>query len=240
MQSRKLEPTRLRRRYRIHTHTYVCTSTAWNNLSFVSSLTSILSLFPSFYFSSPSLSASFPSPFALSLSLSLSLFAPFLDPCLSETRLYRQRATRPRSSVEYRRFREILRKNLHNFRNWLLMSEMKEPGRARSGLPESFRLFLYKFSSSSPFSPRSIPRRRLSDLKLQNLEDRDPIRDVSEGTEPETTRGNHTVPAGYCSRWLSKFSLNFGNLLATRDKHTAQQQGGAGRWWRFLKGEAEK
>lgn len=61
------------------------------------------------------------------------------------------KSTRARSWVEYRRFREILRKNLHNFRNWLLMLEMKEAA-ATEWSSESFRLFLYKFSFVlSPF-----------------------------------------------------------------------------------------
>ena len=167
MQSRKLGPMRwLRRWYRIYVHT----SAAWNNLSFVPSLTS--SLF-SRRLSSPS-SASFPSP------LSPSFFStpePFIL----------TKSTRVRSYVEYRRFREILRKNLHNFRNCLLMLEMKEPATEWSS--ESFRLFLYKFSSSS----FSLDSSAFSDLKLP-------------------TPTSQTTAAGQASPHSRRYCSVFGNL----------------------------
>lgn len=78
------------------------------------------------------------------------------------------KSTRARSWVEYRRFREILRKNLHNFRNCLLMSEMKEAA-ATEWSSESFRLFLYKFSFVLPFLSSS---RFLDSSKLRTADDR--------------------------------------------------------------------
>ena len=78
--------------------------------------------------------------YSLPLSLSLSLRPPSIPNPFIPTK-----STRARSWVEYRRFREILRKNLHNFRNCLLMLEMKEAA-ATEWSSESFRLFLYKFS----------------------------------------------------------------------------------------------
>lgn len=98
-----------------------------------------LSLAPSLF----STFFSFPGPVSvsiLSLSLSLSLRPPSIPNPFIPTK-----STRARSWVEYRRFREILRKNLHNFRNCLLMLEMKEAA-ATEWSSESFRLFLYKFS----------------------------------------------------------------------------------------------
>ena len=122
------------------------------------------------------------------------------------------------------------------------MSEMKEPGRARSGLSESFRLFLYKFSSSSPFSPPPVDS-STSDVKLQNLEDRDAIREMELPKRRGETTVSAMVPAGYCSRLALEISFppppNFGNLLAIRDERAEAQEAG-GRRWRFLKGGAEK
>ena len=105
-----------------------------------------LSLAPSLF----STFFSFPGPVSvsiLSLSLSLSLRPPSIPNPFIPTK-----STRARSWVEYRRFREILRKNLHNFRNCLLMLEMKEAA-ATEWSSESFRLFLYKFSFVLSFPP---------------------------------------------------------------------------------------